>query len=208
MDWLPVLGQLFSQKLPGWDAHKHMCPPYRNEQLELFASYRHKASVGIILTAKNNELYVIFIERTNDGKAHSGQIAFPGGKIDFNDTSALETAYREVFEEIGIDKQHLLFIREITSLYIPVSQFLVYPFVFFCQQLPNLLVNPHEIQHIYIYPVQAFYRPEVCTFTTLLFNDKPYTVPCFKIENIIIWGATAMIWNECLTLIKPLYYHE
>lgn len=208
MDFVPVLSQLFSQKLPGWDAHKHMCPPFRDEQLELFASYQHEASVGIILTAKNDELFVIFIERTNDGKAHSGQIAFPGGKIDHCDASALETAYREIFEEIGIDKEHLHFIREISSLYIPVSRFLVYPFVFFCHQLPNLLVNPDEIQRIYIYPVKDFYQKEICTFTTSSFNHKPYTVPCFRMGNTIIWGATAMIWNECLTLLKPLFSHE
>lgn len=109
MDFVSVLSQLFSQKLPGWDAHKHMCPPFRDEQLELFSLYQYEASVGIIFTARNNDLYVIFIKRINDGKAHSGEIAFPGGKIDDNDVSALDTAYREVYEEIGIDKQHLLF---------------------------------------------------------------------------------------------------
>ncbi|MCX7861864.1 MAG: CoA pyrophosphatase [Bacteroidales bacterium] len=208
MDFIAALTQVFNQKLPGWDAHRHLCPPFRDEQLELFRSPQYEASVGIILTIMHNKLSVLFIERTNDGGPHSGQIAFPGGKIDYADKTPLHAALREVNEEIGLQKHSLHFIRQLSSLYIPVSQFLVYPFVFFCQNLPELAVNKEEINQTIIVPIDAFYRKEVLTFTNFLFKNKSYAVPCFKVNETIIWGATAMIWNECLTLLKPLFQHE
>jgi len=202
------LKSTFSGTLPGWIAQKVLCPPFRNEQLKINCIHKQEAAIGIILFNLNNELKVLFIERTNDGGPHSGQIAFPGGSKDLKDKSLIDTAYREIYEEIGIAKESLEYIGELSSLYIPVSQFLVYPYVFYCTNFPNTIINFNEIKALHVFPVIDFYKKGILTKSIINQNNCFYEVPCFVINNIIIWGATSMIWNECLTILKPLLVNE
>ena len=198
------LKSLFSSvELPGWNAQHLFSPAFRDEQLKINAQHQFEAAVGIILFYQNNELSVLFIKRTPDPGPHSGQIAFPGGTKEANETH-LETAYREIEEEIGIKKQDLIFIGSLSSLYIPVSKFLVFPFVFFCEHLPDLKLNKAEIDTILTFPVKKFLNADVLSTSTIYYNQKEFQVPCFLVNDIVIWGATSMIWNECLSILKQI----
>lgn len=198
-----TLKALFSTaELPGWNAHHFLSPSFRDEQLKINAQHKFEASVGIILFYHNEELSVLFIQRTKDKGPHSGQMAFPGGTRE-NNEDKLQTAYREIQEEIGIYPSELHYIAPLSSLYIPVSSFLVYPFVFFCNHLPTLKLNKSEVENILIYPVRVFFEKERTSSTTIFLNKKEYQVPCFIMDETIIWGATSMIWNECLSILKP-----
>ncbi len=199
-----TLKALFStSELPGWNAQHFMSPTFRDEQLKLNADFEHEAAVGIILFYKNEDLSVLFIQRTEDKGPHSRQIAFPGGTRESGE-ELLETAYREIDEEIGISKINLKYIGTLSSLYIPVSRFMVYPFVFFCNELPGLKLCDEEVEGVLIYNVNKFLMPEVLSSTIIQLKNKDYKVPCFKVQDKIIWGATSMIWNECLTILKPI----
>lgn len=205
---LSLLKLTLSKPLPGWAAQKVMCPAFRDEQIKINNFHRLEAAIGVILFHQSEELYVLFIERSEDGGPHSGQIAFPGGCKDDTDKSLLETAYREIYEEIGIEKRDLKHISELTPLFIPVSQFLVFPFVFYFPRFKEPIVNYNEISCLHVFRVKDFYNSDTKTTTNITFNDSLYEVPCFKLNEIVIWGATSMIWNECLTVLKPIVLNE
>lgn len=203
-----TLKSLFSTaELPGWNAHHFLSPTYRDEQLKIHPQHQQEAAIGIILFYQKNELSVLFIQRTKDDGPHSGQIAFPGGAKESNE-NIIDTAYREIEEEIGIQRSMLAYIAPLSSLYIPVSRFMVYPMVFFCKQIPALHINKTEVENISIYPVKLFYEKERISSTTIFFNQQEYEAPCFTMNETIIWGATAMIWNECLNVLKPLFNEQ
>lgn len=194
----------FNSDLPGWSAQSTMSPSFYDKKLLVNTNFEHEAAVGVILFYRNNNLSVLFIKRTEDNKSpHSKQIAFPGGTRK-SDEPLLETAYREIDEEIGISKIQLKFIGTLTSLYIPVSRFMVHPYVFFCPELPKLKLCKKEVAEVLIYSVNNFFMPEVLSTTTIQYENKSYYVPCFKLQDTIIWGATSMIWNECLAILKPI----
>lgn len=193
-------------ELPGLNAHHFFSPTFRKEQLKINPKHKHEAAVGIILFYYKQELSVLFIQRTKDHGPHSGQIAFPGGTRKHNEQS-LDTAFREIEEEVGIHRSYIQYIAPLSPIYIPVSSFLVYPFVFFSNDIPTLKPNKIEVEDIFIYPVKSFFDNEIISSTTIYFNRKEYQVPCFIMDKIIIWGATSMIWNECLSILKP-YLNE
>ncbi len=204
MNFLPLLKHIFAQPLPGWNAQQLMSPPFRDEQLKPSSQPVHNAAIGIIFFVENKELYILFIERSHDGGPHSGQIAFPGGAKDQNDDTLISTALREIHEETGISPNNLELLGPLTPLYIPVSRFMVYPFVFYTSHLPPLQINTFEIKKALFFPVSLFFNESVLSTTTIQLNGNFYTVPCYRIDQTIIWGATSMIWCECLTLLKPL----
>lgn len=198
-----TLKAIFStSELPGWNAHHFLSPTFREEQLKINAKHKYEASVGIILFYHKQELSVLFIQRTKDHGPHSGQIAFPGGTKE-PDEHKLDTAYREIEEEIGIHRSNLHFIAPLSPIYIPVSSFLVHPFVFFSNDVSSLKPNKSEVDDIFIYPIKSFFENEKISHTTIYLNQKEYQVPCFIMDEIVIWGATSMIWNECLSILKP-----
>ncbi len=205
MSFSSLLYDVFCQPLPGWNAQRIMSPVFREEQLILHDTPEQEAAVGILLFEQYDELQVLFIERTQDGGPHSGQIAFPGGAKDELDPNLKETALREIQEEIGLTTDTMSFVGSLSPLYIPVSKFLVYPFVFFLSEEPKPIINTSEVNAVYTFPVKNFYDEKVSGQTTIKLNGCAYQVPCFIIDGIVIWGATSMIWNECLTLLKPLF---
>jgi len=205
MDLKNKIKQYFAEALPGNEAHKKFSPAFRDEQIKFFPKHKYEAAVSIILFEQDKQLKVIFIRRVDDGGPHSRQIAFPGGTKEIKDKSLLETAYRELLEEIGIEKNNLDFIKLLTTVYIPVSQYLVYPFVFYLNDKPKIIKCEKEVENVYLLNVKDFFYSDAIAKIEIAYNNKIYEVPCYKVNDIIIWGATAMIWSECLTMLKPLF---
>ena len=103
-EYISFLKERFKEKLPGEEAHMRMAPLGRktlNYYLSLNIEYRNGSVLGHLYPI-NNEPHLLFIKRSDDGKTHSGQIAFPGGKQDVTDFDLQETALREAFEEVGL----------------------------------------------------------------------------------------------------------
>ena len=87
-----------------------------------------KAAVLVCFFKKDNEYYFPLIKRPMHERNHPGQIALPGGSMEKNE--ALETtALREAFEEVGIQSNDVDIIGQMTPLPVPVSRYLIYPFV-------------------------------------------------------------------------------
>ena len=146
--------------LPGFDAQLKMSPPFRGKYtIDSLQNLNPKQSaVLILLYPKENNTHLVFIERAIDGKAHSGQIAFPGGKKENTDKNYIETALREANEEVGVNTSNIEIIGEITQLYVPVSNFIIQPVVAFTNQKPTFVPQQSEVKKIIEIPVEDFLK--------------------------------------------------
>lgn len=201
--YLSFLKQRLTESLPGEMAHMKMAPLGRkplNDYKAMAANYRDGSVLAHIFPV-DNEPYLTFIRRVIDGKAHSGQIAFPGGKKDDTDDNLFETAVREAFEEIGLDRNQINLIGTLSTLYIPVSRYVVHPFLSYGLQQPDFKINSDEVQEVITLPLKDLSDLDNrSTQSIKTFDGILRDVPCFTIKNITIWGATAMMVSEIVEL--------
>lgn len=192
--------------LPGVEAQYKMAPTRRLKPDEDYYIKKQKApksSVLVLLYPKSNNVHIVLIERPKYKGVHSGQISFPGGKVDLNDLSPLHTAIRETYEELGITIFEKDIIAPLTSLYIPASNFEVFPFLAWQKVTPSFLPNAREVAALIETPISVLLNDNCIQQLKIPVSaDLSYYAPCFKIYDKFIWGATAMIISELKELIK------
>ena len=160
-----------------------------------------KAAVLVGLFKKNDEWCFSLIRRPMNEKNHPGQIALPGGAMEKNET-LMNTALREGFEEVGIKPEDVEIIGQLTPVPVPVSEYLIYPFVGVIDYEPEWIINEDEVEKIFI-----------LRMSELISSDNGYTemwdlrgnkveVPIFKVMNETVWGATAAVLSELIDIAK------
>jgi 8-oxo-dGTP pyrophosphatase MutT (NUDIX family) len=198
------LSAQLKMKLPGIEAHKKMIPKERlllPSETEL--SKLKKSAVLIVLNPYKGKPFITFIKRIENGSIHSGQIAFPGGKFEPGDSSLIETALREAEEEIGIIKDNVKILGTLSQMYIPVSQFAVQPIVGKINFKPEYIINSAEVDSVYNISLQEVLSADII-LKEIIVRNQMITAPFFVLNDIRIWGATAMILSEFITIIKSL----
>jgi len=149
----------------------------------------------------NGILSTVFIERPVNESVHSGQIAFPGGKIESSDENPQAAALRETEEEIGVPSSAVECIGRLSKLFIPASKFLVIPHVGLVPHTPHFLPNPDEVKSIIQVTVSELVSiiPGKKVFPTSYGNlEAPY----FDIQGHAVWGATAMMLSEFREILR------
>jgi len=170
---------------------------------KIAASNPKKAAVlALFYPNKKGETCFLLTQRASYNGTHSAQISFPGGKIEKSDKNLIETALRETFEEVGVLKDKITVVREITDVYIPPSNFLATPFIAYTNKKPNFITN-HEVDHAFDVLLKDLLDDHNITSINITTSyAKNIDVPCFKLNNYIVWRATAMILNEIKELLK------
>jgi 8-oxo-dGTP pyrophosphatase MutT (NUDIX family) len=199
-----VKERILNNELPGLASHIKMVPPDRDLDIlpEDFHRVRQSAVLFILHPNEKGELSTYFIQRPSTMRSHAGQIGFPGGKFELSDPSFEYTAIRECKEEIGIQPGLVQVIGRLTSLYIPVSHFLIHPVVATLKAEPSIELSKDEVADFFQIPIAEFLKPESRSTKQIETVTGSLEVPCFKIDNRIIWGATAMIISEFIDLIN------
>ena len=202
--FIEKLHEKLSRKLPGQSAQLKMAPITRLLELERnhTSELPRKSAVLVLFYPDTNKIKLILIKRAKDQTVHSGQISFPGGKYEESDKDLQATALREAHEEVGLEPEKVTLIGSLSKLYIPPSNFDVYPFVGFVTQKP-LLNGNHEVEHILEIDFDELRKPETCVEKPIFHRSgKEVRVPSYSIKGEIIWGATAMMISELLEIVK------
>jgi 8-oxo-dGTP pyrophosphatase MutT (NUDIX family) len=186
--------------LPGEQSHQKMSPlnrPLTSDALKNTSDYRESA-VAIVLFESNNQIECILTQRPEYDGTHSGQISFPGGKKETQDEHLEATARRECFEEIGVLLRKEHFLGALSPVYIPVSRFLVLPYVYYLPSIPTFVRDAHEVADIFTFPLFDLKKEElIATMELKQPNGTIYrNVPYFNLNNKKVWGATALMLSE------------
>ncbi len=191
--------------LPGEAAQMAMAPLTRKEAFSGHPDLDKikPSAVLVLFYPDHQQVKFVLTERATYNGIHSGQIAFPGGQHEPTDPDLKTTALREAKEEVGINPEQVQIIGELTKMYIPPSHFDVYPFVGFVTEKPDFKVDNTETKEVVEVKLEDFLNPASQTVKTIHHRTgKDVEVPCFYLNNKIVWGATAMILSELLAIIK------
>lgn len=205
--FLTKLKQRLQLPLPGIKAQWEMAHVNREKlkHEDLHPSDYRNSAVLILLIQRDDRLHIPLTERHTYNGAHSGQISFPGGKFEEGDATLEQTALRESEEEIGL-KEGIDLLGKLSPLYIPVSKFMVHPFIgIIDHSRVNYAINVNEVKTIIELPVNDLLLPDLVkeTFVEPAPGIK-FKTPYFDVEGRIVWGATAMILNEFKHLLQEL----
>ncbi len=193
-------------QLPGIEAFSKLAPAlngtnYRTQQPN---AATRKSAVLLLLNVKNGKLQIVFTLRSLQLISHSGQISFPGGKFEINET-AVQTALRETQEEIGIPPHTITILGELTPIYVFPSNSLIHPVVGFSAKYLDFIVNHDEVQEAFTMPIDFFSFDSVEMKKWIMPDGEEVDVPFWAIHPAVpLWGATAMILSEFLTIYSTI----
>lgn len=201
------LSTIKNASLEGLKAHLIMAPEMRMQftQEKIEANNPKEASVlALFYPDEYNETRFLLTQRASYNGTHSAQISFPGGKREVHDSDEKHTAIRETYEEVGVEMKNIKVIKEFTQAYIPPSNFLVSPFMGYLENTPTFEPN-NEVDTIIEVKLSDLLNDDNITVKNLStsYMDN-IDVPCFKLNNYVVWGATAMILNEIKCVLKTL----
>jgi 8-oxo-dGTP pyrophosphatase MutT (NUDIX family) len=196
--------------LPGVEGQIKMAPQPRPGEVNRWdrPDNVREASVLLLLYpySTNNlcppELHLILIRRPEYPGAHSGQISLPGGRRE--DGEPLQTtALREAYEEVGLAPATVEVLGRLSPLYIPPSNFYIYPFIAYSAARPAFQPDAKEVAELIEAPLSLLLNP--ATHKEEIWHIPNYgdrRVPFFDVFGHYVWGATAMILSEFLTLLQ------
>lgn len=208
MDFKSVLDLLengMKHPLPGKEAQLSMSPsPVDMRRFDAKLPLNHrKSSVLILLYPSEDKAFFPLIKRPVYPGVHSGQIAFPGGKMEEEDEDEIETALREAWEEVGILPEQVKLIGRMSDLFIPTSNFLVTPVLGYSEVMPDFVAEEKEVARIIQTAVSTLFEPTLRKQKVLEFSDNfRLDTPYFEVEKEMVWGATAMILSELLQILE------
>ena len=192
------------QELPGPEAQYAMAHGSRRSAA-IPPEHARQAAVLALFYPKGKDWNLIFLERVaNEKDRHSGQISFPGGSYDQEDGTLDQTALREAEEEVGVPANQIELLGALSSLYIPVSNFQVQPYVGFVSYEPQFQPQQSEVHALLETPFSTFLQEENRQITNLKIHENLWLkeVPYFQVAGKVIWGATAMMMNELVTIAQ------
>ncbi len=194
-------------QLKGVDAHNEVMSYPRPSADYALENLTPKLSAVMCLFFPSNEgVRLVLMERTKGKSTHSGQISFPGGRYEKTDTDFQHTALRETEEEMGISADSIEVLGSLSALYIPPSNFVVYPFIGWLNDFPEFTPEVAEVANIYT-PIASDFLSDNNFKSGEIFIPKykqNIAVKYFDLEGLKVWGATAMMLQEVKHLLNGL----
>ena len=192
-----------AETLPGAPIQLTMAPAYRQDAslAAVVGKACREAGVLALLFPEADVPTLVLTVRHGYLKQHAGQISFPGGQRE-NGESLRDTALREAHEEIGLAPERVDVLGALTPLYIPPSNFCVYPFVGAVPEPPTLRPTDAEVEEILRVPLPSLLNPKTRRRAPWRLHGREVMVPFFDLGGHHVWGATAMMLAELLALLS------
>lgn len=148
------------------------------------------AAVLIALVRRAGGLSVLFTERSPDLRSHSGQIAFPGGKVDPTDRDAGDAALREAWEEVQLDRADAR-VMGYMPLYYTGTNYLITPVVAVVNPKGPFIPNPSEVRSVFEVPLEYLMQPNSFSTFRIERNGREHSTWQIEHSGLVIWGITA-----------------
>jgi 8-oxo-dGTP pyrophosphatase MutT (NUDIX family) len=167
--------------------------------IEIHAPQHRRACVLVPLIRNHDGWSLLYTRRSENLASHSGQIAFPGGSVEGNE-SLEEAAIREAHEEVGIPSHSVELVGRLDDL-ITHSGFLVAPFVGVIHEPVEYVMQESEVVEVFEIPLEALLdirNPEV---RYVPFRNRQFPAYFYKYEAYEIWGLTGRMTKAFLDLV-------
>ncbi|HEY3886721.1 MAG TPA: CoA pyrophosphatase [Vicinamibacterales bacterium] len=189
--------------LPGADAHQRFAPvPQRPGWKAGYLPADARLAAGLVLLyPKPREIVIPLTVRASGLRRHAGQISLPGGAIDPGETAA-DAALRETHEELGIETTGLRVVGELTPIHVLVSGFTLHPIVAVADRAPAFVPAAHEVEEVIEVTLDHLRDASRIRRGTRLREGVAVEYPYFDLRGHQVWGATAMVLGEFVTLLQ------
>jgi 8-oxo-dGTP pyrophosphatase MutT (NUDIX family) len=171
--------------------------------VELAEQVSRQAAVALIFVQPDCPRLVMIKRSIREGDPWSGQMAFPGGHRD-GDESLIETAKRETLEEIGVDLSTARLLGALPTLTLPkrlnLPNMVIHPFGFSMDSLPETDLN-FEVASIHSFALDDLYDGVGRGEFVWQKENRPITLPEVRLGGVKIWGISLRIIDQMLGLI-------
>ena len=158
------------------------------------------AAALLLLYPKNDMAHLVLTLRTHDLPNHPGQVSFPGGGLQGDDTP-VEAALREGWEEVSNQPSQVEILGLLSPLHIPVSATILHPVVAAREDRPALRAQEREVARVLEVPVAGLCATGQVQEESRILAGQRHKVPYFVVDGSKVWGATAMVLAEFLCLL-------
>ncbi|PIV23962.1 MAG: CoA pyrophosphatase [Deltaproteobacteria bacterium CG_4_8_14_3_um_filter_45_9] len=158
------------------------------------------AAVLVPLFQKEGNCHLLFTKRSEEVKYHKGEISFPGGVVDEEDSELISTALREADEEIGLKESDVQIIGVLDDI-VTITEFIVTPIVGLFPYPYPFKVSEAEIAELIEVPLASLIDEDCFSEREIPRGGQKEIVYAYQYGKHIIWGATARILKQFLDLI-------
>ncbi len=158
-----------------------------------------EAAVLIPLTQSETNPEIVLTVRSSMLRSHKGEVCFPGGKRDPADQQLIQTALRETEEELGIQAKDIQICGALGQV-VSKHHLHVTPWVGVIPSCLPFRPNPEEIERVFKVPIQYFLDQGAPNMQRLTIEGQLWELPYWDFEGEHIWGLTAYIICELLTV--------
>jgi 8-oxo-dGTP pyrophosphatase MutT (NUDIX family) len=199
-----LLIERLREPLPGGAAHLKLVPqpPRGGWQPGVVPdTVRPAAVLALIYEDARGVLRLPLTLRTSTLPHHPGQISMPGGAVDPGETIE-EAALREAHEEIGVEPSLVRVLGRLSPVHVAVSNFGLNPVLAVTDARPDFSAHAPEVERILEIDLEKLCDASCLRMGVRLRDGKTVNYPYFNLEDVQVWGATAMVLAEIGELIK------